>query len=111
MLRKYAVYAAGLMACSALTTPVFAQDQDEAEARSARDDNIIIVTATRRAQDVQDIPIAVTAVSQQQLDNQGVFNIQQISQLATSFTATQAQVASGSVVLRVRGVGMKRPPK
>ncbi len=105
MLRKYAVYAAGLMACSALTTPVFAQDQDEAEARSARDDNIIIVTATRRAQDVQDIPIAVTAVSQQQLDNQGVFNIQQISQLATSFTATQAQVASGSVVLRVRGVG------
>jgi iron complex outermembrane recepter protein len=105
MSRKYAVYAAGLMACSALSTPVFAQDQEEADARSARDDNVIIVTATRRAQDVQDIPIAVTAVSQQQLDNQGVFNIQQISQLATSFTASQAQVASGSVVLRVRGVG------
>jgi iron complex outermembrane recepter protein len=105
MARKFAVYAAGLMACSALTTPVFAQDQDDAEARAMRDDNTIIVTATRRAQDVQDIPIAVTAVSQQQLDNQGVFNIQQISQLATSFTSSQAQVASGSVVLRVRGVG------
>lgn len=104
MLRKIAVYAAGLMACSALTTPAFAQDE-ESEARTARDDNTIIVTATRRAQDVQDIPIAVTAVSQQQLDNQGVFNIQQLSQLATSFTSSQAQVASGSVVLRVRGVG------
>jgi iron complex outermembrane recepter protein len=105
MSRKYALYAAGLMACSALSTPVFAQDQEEADARSARDDNVIIVTATRRAQDVQDIPIAVTAVSQEQLDKQNVFNIQQVSQVATSFTATNAQVASGSVVLRVRGIG------
>lgn len=105
MSRKFAVYAAGLMACSALTTPAFAQDQDSTEAPSARDDNTIIVTATRRAQDVQDIPIAVTALSQQQIDNQGVFNIQQIAQLATSITASTAQVASGSVVLRIRGVG------
>ncbi len=104
MSRKIAAYAVGLMACSALTTPAFAQDE-EAAATTARDDNTIIVTATRRAQDVQDIPIAVTAVSQQQLDNQGVFNIQQVSQLATSFTSSTAQVASGSVVLRIRGVG------
>jgi len=46
MLRRTAAYAAGLMACSALTTPAFAQDQDDAEARSLRDDNTIIVTAT-----------------------------------------------------------------
>ena len=105
MSRKFAAYAVGLMACSALTTPAFAQVQDSEGAETARDDNTIIVTATRRAQDVQDIPIAVTAVSQAQLDNQGVFNIQQISQLATSITASNAQVASGSVVLRVRGVG------
>ena len=105
MSRKFAAYAVGLMACSALTTPAFAQAQDSEGAETARDDNTIIVTATRRAQDVQDIPIAVTAVSQAQLDNQGVFNIQQISQLATSITASTAQVASGSVVLRIRGVG------
>jgi outer membrane receptor protein involved in Fe transport len=104
MTRKFASFACGLMACSALTTPAFAQDAD-AEAQAARDDNVIIVTATRRAQDVQDIPLAVTAISPQQLDNQGVVNIQQISALAPSFTSSQAQLASGSVVLRVRGVG------
>ncbi|MEQ5787662.1 TonB-dependent receptor [Erythrobacter sp. NFXS35] len=92
------------MACSALTTPAFAQDEVP-EAPQVRDDNVIIVTATRRAQDVQDIPLAVTAISPQQLDNQGVVNIQQISALAPSFTSSQAQLASGSVVLRVRGVG------
>lgn len=69
------------------------------------DDNVIIVTATRRAQDIQDIPIAVTAVSQEQLDNQGVFEIRDVTAIAPSFSSSTAQVASGSVVLRVRGVG------
>ena len=104
MTRKFAVFAGGLMACSALTTPAFAQDT-ESDAPAVRDDNVIIVTATRRAQDVQDIPLAVTAIAPQQLEAQRVVNIQQISALAPSFTASQAQLASGSVVLRVRGIG------
>ncbi len=104
MTRKFATFACGLMACSALTAPAFAQDET-ADGPEARSDSVIIVTATRRAQDVQDIPLAVTAISPQQLDNQGVVNIQQITALAPSFSSSQAQLASGSVVLRVRGVG------
>ncbi len=104
MTRKFAAFAGGLMACSALTTPAFAQDT-ESDAPEVRDDSVIIVTATRRAQDVQDIPLAVTAIAPQQLEAQRVVNIQQISALAPSFTASQAQLASGSVVLRVRGIG------
>jgi iron complex outermembrane recepter protein len=105
MTRKFATFACGLMACSALTAPAYAQDEAATDAPEARDDNVIIVTATRRAQDVQDIPLAVTAISPQQLDNQGVVNIQQVTALAPSFSSSQAQLASGSVVLRVRGVG------
>jgi len=111
MTRKFAAYAAGLMACSAFTTPAIAQtaeamdDQGETTLSPDPDDSVIIVTATRRAQDVQDIPIAVTAVSPQQLENQGVDNIQEVTSVAPSFTSSQAQVASGSVVLRIRGVG------
>jgi outer membrane receptor protein involved in Fe transport len=111
MTRKIAAYAAGLMACSILTSPAFAQadedftPDDDTTLSPDPDDSVIIVTATRRAQDVQDIPIAVTAVSPQQLENQGVDNIQEVTSVAPSFTASQAQVASGSVVLRIRGVG------
>lgn len=104
MMRKLATFACGLMACSALTTPAFAQDTEEGTT-AARDDNVIIVTATRRAQDVQDIPLAVTAIAPEQLEAQRVVNIQQVAALAPSFTSSQAQLASGSVVLRVRGVG------
>ncbi|MCZ8370843.1 MAG: TonB-dependent receptor [Porphyrobacter sp.] len=103
MTRKFATIACGLMACSALTTPAFAQNNQDGA--STTDENVIIVTATRRAQDVQDIPLAVTAIAPQQLEAQRVVNIQQIAALAPSFTASQAQLASGSVVLRVRGVG------
>ncbi len=104
MTRKFAAYAAGLMACSSFTAPAFAQDSDETAGPQV-DDNAIIVTATRRAQDVQDIPIAVTAVSPEQLEKQGVVNVQNITQVSPSFSTSNAQIASGSVVLRIRGVG------
>jgi len=49
-------------------TPVMAQTENQTD--SAEDENIIIVTATQRASDVQDIPIAVTAVMPLELERQ-----------------------------------------
>jgi iron complex outermembrane recepter protein len=90
------------MCSTAMATPAFAQEQEGAD---TVDDNVIIVTATRRAEDVQDIPIAVTAVSPVQLEQQGVVNVQNIGSVSPSFSTSNAQTASGTVVLRIRGVG------
>lgn len=65
----------------------------------------IIVTATRRAESIQDVPIAVTAIQPEMLEKQGVVNIQNLTSVAPSFSTSQAQTSSGTVVLRVRGVG------
>ncbi len=65
----------------------------------------VIVTATRRAESIQDVPIAVTAILPDTLEKQGVVNIQNLTSVAPSFSTSQAQTASGTVVLRVRGVG------
>ncbi|HEY9092974.1 TonB-dependent receptor [Parasphingorhabdus sp.] len=86
---------------SALTVPAYAQDTGA----SGAEDNVIIVTATRRAEDVQDIPVAVTAVSPVQLEQQGVVNVQNIGSVSSSFSTSNAQTASGTVVLRIRGIG------
>ena len=77
-----------------LPATAYAQDADSSEAASALDDeDIIIVTATRRAQDVQDIPIAVTAVSPVQLERQGVVNVgQEITNVSSSFSTSTAQL-------------------
>ncbi len=100
MINKFLMAA---LCTTAMTTPAFAQD--EAQEAESFDENVIIVTATRRAQDVQDIPLAVTAVSPVQLERQGVVNVAQITNVSSSFSTSNAQLASGSVVLRIRGVG------
>ena len=89
------------MCSTAMATPAFAQDAGAEET----DDSVIIVTAQRRAQDVQDIPLAVTAVSPVQLERQGVVNVTQISQVSASFSTSNAQNTAGTNVLRIRGVG------
>lgn len=71
----------------------------------AQDDDEIIVTATRRAESIQDVPIAVTAVLPEDLEKQGIVNIQNLGSVAPSFATSSAQTASGTVVLRIRGVG------
>jgi len=85
-----------LMATTALSLP---------EMAAAQIDDEIIVTATRRAESIQDVPIAVTAILPEDLEKQGVVNIQNLTSVAPSFSTSQAQTASGTVVLRVRGVG------
>ncbi|MHA7821060.1 MAG: TonB-dependent receptor [Erythrobacter sp.] len=92
------------MACSAFTAPAFAQDNEEQAAPRA-DDNVIIVTATRRASDVQDIPIAVTAVTPAQLENQGINNIQTLGSVAPSFNIQSSQTESQGTSIRIRGIG------
>jgi len=87
---------------SAMTVPAVAQEQDSAE---TADEDVIIVTATRRAQDVQDIPIAVTAVGSAQLEAQAIDDVTDLGSVAPSFNFSRAQAASNGVVLRIRGVG------
>ena len=94
-----------LMACAMAATPAMAQDAGAASADPQVDRDVIVVTANRRAQDVQDVQIAVTAVDAQTLDRQGVDNITEVTQVAPSFSSSQAQTSSGSVVLRIRGIG------
>ena len=79
-MRKISGLLTGL-ACSTVMLPAaaIAQDNDLPEASEA--DDVIIVTATRRAQDVQDIPVAVTAVSPVELERQAVVNVTQIIDL------------------------------
>jgi len=68
-------------------------------------DDEIVVTATRRAESIQDVPIAVTAILPENLEKQGIVNIQNLGSVAPSFATSNAQTASGSVVLRIRGIG------
>ena len=98
-MKNFKLVTASLLATTALTVPDMAIAQDN----SFEDE--VIVTATRRAESIQDVPIAVTAILPEDLEKQGVVNIQNLASVAPSFASSNAQIASGSVVLRIRGVG------
>ncbi|NQX93852.1 MAG: TonB-dependent receptor [Erythrobacter sp.] len=105
MTRKLAAYAAGLMACTSFTVPAFAQDVPEGlEAPEARD-NVIIVTATRRAENLQEVPLAVTAVGTEELDRQGIADIRSLAAVSPSFNLNSSDTETQGTTIRIRGVG------
>ena len=64
----------------------------------------IIVTATRRNQTLSNVPIAVSAVTQQSLQNSGANDIRALNQLAPSLlVSSTGNEANGSA--RIRGIG------
>src|SRR5689334_9704895 len=64
----------------------------------------ITVTAQGRAQLLQDVPLAVSAIGQQQLQNSGATDIRALNQLAPSLLVSSTGTeANGSA--RIRGIG------
>ena len=98
---------ASILAISAVlgAAPALAQSAPPADADQPADPDEIIVTATLRNENLQDVPIAVTAFSGATLDKAGVRDVKSFEQVAASFNANSTQSESGGTTLRVRGVG------
>jgi outer membrane receptor protein involved in Fe transport len=77
-----------------------AVDNEAAEAEPTE----IVITATRRAEALSDVPIAVSAVTAESLQNSGANDIRQLNQLAPSLlVSSTGSESNGSA--RVRGIG------
>jgi iron complex outermembrane receptor protein len=78
-----------------------AQAQDGQTATTVDD---IIVTAQKREQNLQDVPIVVTTLSQEVLQEAGVHDIKDLQILTPGMTVTSTQ-SEASTTARIRGVG------
>ncbi len=78
-----------------------AQDQDTGGAQTVDD---IIVTAQKREQNLQDVPIVVTSLPAETLENAGVRDIKDLQILTPGMTVTSTQ-SEASTTARIRGVG------
>ncbi|WP_448578211.1 TonB-dependent receptor [Thermaurantiacus sp.] len=97
------------LSCSlvALMIPQMAMAQSgQGETASSTVDAVgdIIVTATRRAEALSDVPIAVTAIGAQQIQNSGAFDLRALNQLAPSLLVSGA-TSEVNFTARIRGVG------
>ncbi|MDP3174536.1 MAG: TonB-dependent receptor [Phenylobacterium sp.] len=87
-----------------LVSAAQAQDPGQASDASARIVDEIIVTAQKREQRLQDVPIVVTSLSGQTLQDSGVRDIRELTILTPGLTVTST-TSETVVTARIRGVG------
>lgn len=94
---------AALLASASFATPAFAQD-DQTPAATVVDDNEIVVTAQKREENLQNVPISIQALGTKKLDDLNVTNFQQYAELLPSVSFQALGGTPGTNVVYMRGV-------
>jgi len=95
----------GLLACTAMTMAGLSAAPALAQGAADEEDGlgVIIVTAQKREQSLQDVPIAVTAITADALASNRVQNVIDLSSLAPGMSVYPSAGGSGIPVFSVRG--------
>jgi iron complex outermembrane recepter protein len=109
-MRKYVTLSA-LLLSTALSSPLLAQqasNQTAPTAATKSDADVVIVTARRRGENIQDVPIAVTAFGGEALRERGVDTLDQVAKFTPNIRFDGAAALSGgnyNATVFIRGVG------
>ncbi|MEL6259073.1 MAG: TonB-dependent receptor, partial [Pseudomonadota bacterium] len=98
----FSVYAAALLALS----PAWSQDDSEQQSAEARVLGTVLVTAQKREENLQDVPIAITALGADDLERLGVETAAELTEFVSNVElGTNGDGASQIFI--VRGVGLQ----
>lgn len=105
------VLLAGAAFCGATAAPTLAQEAEvsPSEAESSQetsifDDSAIVVTATRREESLNSIPVSVSAVSSQQLEALGVEDVADVQVTVPNFNVSAVVTRPNDPILVIRGL-------
>ena len=87
------------------TTPAEPEAAEPAAQENDRRLSTVTVTAQRREESVQDVPLAVTAVTGEQMAALRVENIENISLISPSITFSKTNSPAASSNIQIRGIG------
>jgi outer membrane receptor protein involved in Fe transport len=103
----------GLLASTALAQPAFAQDTgaapgpvaqptpSEATAKTAEEErDVIVVTATKREENPQDVPVSIQAIGTKRLDQLNISNFEDFTKQLPSVSFQTSQPGSTTVYMR-----------
>jgi iron complex outermembrane receptor protein len=86
-----------------------AQDSVTEGGNDAAEVGEVIVTARRREESLQDVPIAVSAFSADRLERQGAQDITALQQITPNTTVQVARGSNSTLIAFIRGVGQQDP--
>jgi len=100
----------GTTMLSPVAMPGPASAADAAPAAKAADTiETVTVTARRRSESLEDVPIAVTAFSAQRLSDAGASNISYLTQATPNVTFSASRSTNSTLTAFIRGVGQQDP--
>ncbi|WP_298670532.1 TonB-dependent receptor [uncultured Sphingomonas sp.] len=111
--RNYGLWLVGGASVLAIATPAFAQTQDRAPQPAANDASAastgsgladIVVTAQKREQNLQAVPLAVSAISEAKVQQLGIKDARDVSGLAPNVTIDPPTTSMTSAVISIRGI-------
>ena len=94
---------------SLTAAPAYAQTSAATAASAADDGDAIIVTARRREESLLNVPIAITAISGDQLANQGSADITALAETVPNVTLEASRATNSTLSAFIRGVGQQDP--
>jgi iron complex outermembrane receptor protein len=109
-MNKFAVHSARAAAFAAsllAVPPVLAQDAPVATGAMGLEE--VTVTARRREESLQDVPIAVSAYSAEQIEATGAPDITWLQQSTPNLTLQVARGSNSTLIAFIRGVGQQDP--
>ena len=99
--KKAVLTTASLLAIMVVPAPLHAQQGASVEAQESNRD-VIIVTANRRAESIQDAPLSITAFGGDELANRSITSIEQVGAIAPG---VQISTYQGDTSIFIRGIG------
>ncbi|MET0588128.1 MAG: TonB-dependent receptor [Novosphingobium sp.] len=92
------------MASAAHAQEIPAETAQDPAAAEATEDNVILVTAQKRAENLQNVPISIAAFSEEDMIKANVASAQDLGRVATNVQVNKG-VQSSFLRLNVRGIG------
>ncbi len=85
-----------------------AADQATASAPAPKEqsEDVVIVTAQRRGENIQDVPISIQALSADDLVEQGVSQVQDLQKVVSNVTITSPLGQGSAPAINIRGIGL-----
>jgi iron complex outermembrane recepter protein len=106
MIRSFCLTLIGLAAAASVAA------QDTAAVASAGDTGglqEVVVTARRVSEDLQSVPIAVTAISAATIQTQNVVNLEDLNSFVPNFKIAADRATDSTINVYIRGVGQSDP--
>lgn len=114
---KFILFGSAAVVAMVANSPVYAQAGDPRAATTAAGQIStnpepdtgqvadIVVTAQKRSENIQNVPLSIQAVSGEQMTNAGINDASQLGKLVPSLQISNADIFAASISVRIRGFG------